>query len=124
MIARVLIVEDDETIRETMKLALELHGYEVFTAANGREGIDTLVGMPRPCLILLDLMMPVMDGWRFMEALEGEPVLETIPIVIVTAFGSQLGKTRARCVMSKPVALETLYSTVGQYCSGSAVARA
>ncbi|MBX3215864.1 MAG: response regulator [Labilithrix sp.] len=112
----VLIVEDDESIRETMQLALELRGYEVVTAGNGKEGIETLLGIPRPCLILLDLMMPVMDGWGFVKALEDDPLLDGIPVVVVTAFANQATSINARSVLAKPVPLEVLYATVGEHC--------
>jgi CheY-like chemotaxis protein len=116
----ILIVEDDEAIRETMKLALELRGYVVFTAGNGKEGIEVLVGIPRPCLILLDLMMPVMDGWGFVEALGRDPALESIPVVIITAFGSHASEIKARSVIAKPVPLDVLYTTVREYCGNEA----
>ena len=112
----VLIVEDDEAIRETMQLALELRGYQVITAGNGKEGIDALTGHPRPCLILLDLMMPVMDGWGFVGAIEHDPSLGRIPVVVVTAFTNQAGKINARSIIAKPIPLEVLYETVRAYC--------
>jgi CheY-like chemotaxis protein len=117
----VLIVEDDEAIRETMQCALELRGYSVFAAANGTEGIDLLAEIPRPCVILLDLMMPVMDGWDFVAALERNAALAAIPVVVVTAFGEQAESIKASAVLSKPVALDNLYTTVFEYC-GSPVA--
>lgn len=113
----VLIVEDDESIRETMQLALELRGYSVFTAGNGQEAIEALRGIPRPCLILLDLMMPVMDGWGFVKALEHDPQRGNIPVVVVTAFASQSCSINARSILSKPVPLDVLYETVGEYCT-------
>jgi CheY-like chemotaxis protein len=116
----VLVVDDDEAIRETMKLALELRGYLVFTAGNGKEGIDVLVEMPRPCLIFLDLMMPVMDGWDFVRALEDNPALDGIPVVVVTAFGDQAGTIKARSIIAKPMPLEVLYTTVREHCGAVA----
>jgi CheY-like chemotaxis protein len=61
----ILIVEDDGSIRTTLKLALEVNGYAVFTASSGREAIEELPRIPRHCLILLDLMVPALDGWEF-----------------------------------------------------------
>lgn len=81
----ILVIDDDEGIREALQLTLEMEGYTVFTAANGKVGLEFLSSqMPR--LILLDLMMPVMNGWAFLEAVEKDPVLATIPIVVMTAF--------------------------------------
>ena len=113
----ILIIEDDDSIRETLKLALELEGYDVKTAENGREGLKILLEMPKPCLILLDLMMPVMNGWDFAAALDEEIFLPPIPIVVVTAFGDK-AKTlnQASSVIKKPVDLELLFKTVSHYC--------
>jgi CheY-like chemotaxis protein len=96
----IVVVDDDEAIRETTKLALELRGYVVLTAANGKEAFDLLGKIPPPCLILLDLMMPVMDGWGFVKALELDPKLEALPVVVVTAFGSCAERINARRVAS------------------------
>jgi CheY-like chemotaxis protein len=120
----VLIVEDDEDIRATMRLALELKGYTIVEAGNGREGIDALVTMPRPCLILLDLMMPVMDGWAFLTALERDSTLDEIPVVVVTAIGQPEGTIKARSIIAKPLPLEVLYATVREYCGEGAVPKA
>jgi CheY-like chemotaxis protein len=117
----VLIIEDDETIRETMQVALEMRGYEVVTAANGMEGLDVLAALPSsPCLILLDLMMPVMDGWGFVTATEHDPRLGRIPVVVVTAFTMQAARIKACSILAKPVALDVLYETVGAYCGEGA----
>lgn len=116
----VLIVEDDEAIRETMQLALEMRGYEVVTAGNGKEGMAALRAGPKPCLILLDLMMPVMDGWGFVGALEHDPKLGRIPVVVVTAFTNQAGTINARAIIAKPIPLEVLYETVRTYCGDPA----
>jgi CheY-like chemotaxis protein len=112
----VLLVEDDESIRETMQVALEMRGYEVITAGNGKEGVDALTSRPRPCLVLLDLMMPVMDGWGFVAAVEHDPLLKRIPVVVVTAFADKAGEIHARSIIPKPIPLEVLYDTVRTYC--------
>ena len=113
----VLIVEDDEAIRDILKMTLELEGYSVATAENGRDGLALLPTMPRPCLILLDLMMPVMDGWAFANALKGDATLSAIPIVVVTAFEDK-GKTmrEAHSVIGKPVDIDLLLKTVKTHC--------
>jgi CheY-like chemotaxis protein len=116
----VLIVEDDEAIRETMQLALEMRGYAVVTAGNGKEGIAALRDGTKPCLILLDLMMPVMDGWGFVGAIEHDPKLGRIPVVVVSAFTNQAGTIRARATIAKPIPLEVLYETVRTYCGDPA----
>lgn len=114
---QILIVEDDEGIREALRLTLELEGYEVITAANGELGLEALSTLQKPCLILLDLMMPVMDGWAFAEALGKNMALAAIPFVIVSAFsGKEKGVAGARGFIKKPVDADVLLKLVGQYC--------
>ena len=112
----ILVVEDDEGIREMIKLALEMEGYTVFTAVNGKQGLDLLPTIPKPSLILLDLMMPVMNGWEFVDAISKDMTLATIPVVVVTAFPNGTNAIRAKSVMKKPVDLHTLLEVVRQWC--------
>jgi CheY-like chemotaxis protein len=86
---RVLIVEDDEAIRETLRELLEFEGFEVATAANGREAVSQLQRTERPCLILLDLMMPVMNGWEFLRKRREDLTIATIPVVVVFGLRSR-----------------------------------
>jgi CheY-like chemotaxis protein len=117
----VLIVEDDEDIRETMKLALEMAGYRTFTAANGREGIELLPRMPRPCVILLDLMMPVLDGWGFVKAMKTMDGMAKVPVVVLTAFGGAKDIEADRVLM-KPLNLDVLYRAVREFCGSPTAA--
>jgi CheY-like chemotaxis protein len=114
----ILIVEDDESIRNTLKIALEMEGYSVKTASNGKEGLDSLPKMKTPCLILLDLMMPVMDGWAFAEAIGHDMQLATIPIVVVTAFEKERTNSlkKVRSFIKKPIDLDLLLKQVELYC--------
>lgn len=113
----ILIIEDDEDILDMLKISLEMEGYQVSIAKNGREGLEILPQMPKPCLILLDLMMPVMDGWAFAEALGKDTVLAAIPVVVVTAFAEKVGSpTQASAVIKKPIDLDLLFRIVGKYC--------
>ncbi|MEO5968411.1 MAG: response regulator [Bdellovibrionia bacterium] len=111
-----LVIEDDETIRELLKTALEFEGHEVFDASNGAEGIRMLSKMPVPCLILLDLMMPVMDGWEFVERLSKDRVYSNIPVIVITAFCDIGRPIRAKEVVKKPIDLDYLFKVVRQYC--------
>ncbi|HYF50788.1 MAG TPA: response regulator [Planctomycetota bacterium] len=118
-IKRVLIVEDDLDIRDVLTQVLEYEGYEVATAGNGREALDYLRSHPKPGLILLDLMMPVMDGWQFRAEQQKTPELANIPVVILSADGNAYQKAstvRAAGFLKKPVELETLLETVGRNC--------
>src|SRR5215471_6803603 len=92
----VLIVEDNAEIRESLSDALEDEGYTVVTATNGQEGLDRLRKMESPCLILVDLLMPVMNGSEFISALRATDVLTTLPVVIVTAWPDEAQKLRDR----------------------------
>jgi CheY-like chemotaxis protein len=112
----ILIVEDDKGIRELLQIALEVEGYKVFTASNGKEGIEELLRMPRPCLILLDLMMPVMDGWGFVDALESDLWFATIPVIVVTAFRDKSKTIKAKEIIEKPLDLNALCKTIRHYC--------
>lgn len=114
---KILIVEDDADIREVLVQVLEFEGYQVVSAENGREALDRLnIGEP-PGLILLDLMMPVMDGWRFRDAQLQDPKLAGIPVVVLSADGNLQQKAsiiHAAGYLKKPVELETLLNTVGR----------
>jgi CheY-like chemotaxis protein len=99
---------------------LELDGFSALTAANGEEGLSLLKSLQRenqrPCLILLDLMMPIMNGWQFVEALEHETTLATIPVVIVTAFSDKSRSLKSSGVLKKPIEMDALYSIVHHFC--------
>jgi two-component system, chemotaxis family, chemotaxis protein CheY len=81
----ILVVDDEADVRESLSFILELNGYDVISAANGLEALEHLRTGIRPRLILLDLMMPVMDGWEFWEGLRTNQELESIPVIIMTA---------------------------------------
>jgi CheY-like chemotaxis protein len=81
---RVLIVEDDRDIRETLVELLASAGYETAQAANGRDALDA-ARHARPQLIVLDLMMPVMDGWQFRSEQRRDPALAPIPVIVISA---------------------------------------
>ena len=112
----ILIVEDDLDILDLMKQALEIEGYTVDTATNGKEGLEILDRIQVPCLILLDMMMPVMDGWAFLQTKKHADVLASIPVVIVTAAGDNAKSADAQGFMKKPIDLNALYATVKKYC--------
>jgi CheY-like chemotaxis protein len=81
----VLVVEDNPDIREVFRDALEIEGVPVMTACNGREGLAALQNISTPCLILLDLMMPIMNGYEFLEALVQRPDHDRFGVWIVSA---------------------------------------
>src|SRR5204863_872330 len=84
MTGPVLVVGDDDDLRETVQVVLEESGLRVTVAANGRAALEQLRAGARPSLILLDLMMPEMNGWQFLEHARKDATLGSIPIVIMT----------------------------------------
>jgi CheY-like chemotaxis protein len=116
----VLVVDDDPDVREALVMALEAHGLRVESAANGREALERLRAGDSPCVILLDLMMPVMNGWRFRAEQASDPRLAHIPVVVLTGAGPAARATEAglaaSSVLSKPVDLERLMSIVERLC--------
>jgi two-component system chemotaxis response regulator CheY len=102
---RILIVEDDADTRDSMRRLLELWGYRVLCAADGREALR-LLSDELPCLILMDLRMPNMDGWQFRHQLLKEPRLAAIPVVLITAeddLHRAAGSLHAAAYFRKPV---------------------
>jgi CheY-like chemotaxis protein len=115
----ILVVEDDPGIREAMMEFLESEGYEVRSTVNGREALDHLAATDRlPGVILLDLMMPVMDGFRFREEQGKDPRLAAVPVIVMTA-DSQLEAhkhtLRASAYIRKPVDIDTLSELLKRY---------
>jgi len=114
----VLVVDDDPDIRETISFLLESVGHEVVTAANGEEALLCLREGLAPCMILLDLMMPIMSGWQFRDEQRRDPALSAIPVVILTGAGNAAEHAATLGVtgyLEKPVPLDTLLSTVRRF---------
>ncbi len=115
----ILIVEDESDVREGLAWLISHHGYEVETAANGREALAKLDAMAPPCLILLDLMMPEMNGWEFREQLLARNLLANIPVVLVsgTADLERVARTlKATEYIPKPVDFNRLVGIIDAYC--------
>ena len=112
----ILIVEDDRDIRESMKDALELEGYQVTTANNGIEGLVSLRKAKETCIILLDMLMPRMDGLEFMSIVKADKDLSPIPIFIHSAVANKENTVGAVGWIKKPADLETILTTVKNYC--------
>jgi CheY-like chemotaxis protein len=114
----VLIVEDDRDTREMLARFLELEGFDVREAANGQLALETLHRNGGTCVILLDLMMPVMNGWQFRLAQVKDPDIAEIPVVVVTAAGArdQIPAIDADAWISKPVDFDRLLETIVPLC--------
>ena len=120
--ARILLVEDDADLRESLCKAMEEAGYEVDGVRNGQEALEYLRREQPPCVVLLDLMMPVMTGWEFRDVQRGDPALSDIPVVILTADGRAQSKADSLGVgrfLRKPVQLEELLGTVRSFRCGA-----
>jgi CheY-like chemotaxis protein len=104
----VLVVDDDPDIRESVQLALEGRGFTVVGKPNGREALDWLQAGNRPAVILLDLMMPVMDGWLFRTIQRTDPELSAIPVVVLSAAPPWYSPIDIRDHVIKPLNLDTL----------------
>lgn len=111
----VLVVEDDEDIRAAIAEILEGEGYEVAIAANGSEALEELQHMPRPCLILLDLMMPVMNGHEFLGRIREMPRMQAVPVLVLTAVSTE-APPGARGLLRKPFIVEELLDAVVGLC--------
>lgn len=115
----VLIIEDSANIRDAMSALLGLRGYQVQVAGNGEEALALLHDGPLPGIILMDLMMPVMDGWAFLEAKERDPRIAAIPVIVnstVSTFRPLRNRRALVAVLEKPVDMEQLLGVLERYC--------
>lgn len=107
---RVLVVEDDEVIRSVLVELLEFEGYEVRSAVDGREAL-TIVDEWRPDSIVLDLMMPRMDGWQFREEQRKRPEIRDVPVIVLSAgrhLPSRVAALEPAAVIEKPFDVEVV----------------
>lgn len=121
VVKRILIVDDDYGIRDSLTQIFEDEGYDVTSASNGEEAITLLRNHAvHPQVILLDLMMPIMNGWEFRSAQQQDPALATIPVVVISAdrqLSQHASVLRANAYLAKPINFATLLDTVEQYCA-------
>ncbi len=110
--AQILIVEDDDDLRAVVSEMLKQLGYSVATAINGRDALDYLRAHRAPGLIVLDLMMPVMDGVEFCRRRLRDPALRSIPLFLFTARGQSIANVSAVKVLRKPLVVEEFIDAV------------
>ncbi len=117
----ILVVDDDDDIREVMADLITDLGYRVSTARNGLEALQLLrAATVKPCLVLLDLMMPVMNGFEFIAERARDPSLAAVPVVILSAHGNLSQEQRdalGERVLPKPVPMDALLELIKRHCS-------
>ena len=112
--ARILVVDDDDIIRETVAEALELDGFSVETARNGSEALK-LVRQHAPSGIVLDLMMPIMTGWQFLEHCHADQLCVGVPVVVMSAYSKlpeEAAKLGVKGCIAKPFDLDVLLGAI------------
>jgi two-component system chemotaxis response regulator CheY len=116
---RILVVEDDTDIRETVAELLMEEGYQVQTATSGRDALDRLAtAATLPDVILLDLMMPIMDGWTFYDHLQREARWAVLPIVVISADANvheKAARLKPIACLRKPVGIDELLGVVARF---------
>jgi CheY-like chemotaxis protein len=113
----VLIVEDDADLRDMMAQLLNLEGFNAATVANGREALEYLQESDRPDVILLDLMMPVMDGWEFRRRQQADPSVSSVPVIVLSALDpTRAADVNANAFLKKPLDFDRLLALVRSYC--------
>jgi CheY-like chemotaxis protein len=113
-VKKLLIVDDEREIRESLEEFFQEEGFTVITAANGAEALTRLQEAEAPCVVLLDLLMPVLDGNQVYEAMQREPRLTNVPVIVMTSDPSRAPS--GLLIMKKPMNLTRLLSTVQQHC--------
>jgi len=113
----ILIIEDDDDIRDALCQLLEEEGYRVRAAHHGQEGLALATQEGPPQVILLDLMMPIMNGWEFLAARRHDPKLARVPVVVVSATGDPGGLGESTAFLRKPFDVQRLLQVVEQYAS-------
>ncbi len=108
----ILLIEDDDGIRETMAALLEDEGFAVVQAANGADGLAKLRQVDGVCLVLLDLWMPIMNGWQLLAELRADDRLAQLPVVVISAAGEQPPPPGAAAFLRKPIRLDVLLTAV------------
>ncbi len=111
----VLVVDDEADLRDSLQDLLEAHGFAVAVAGNGEEALAVFERIARPCFILLDLVMPVMDGWEFLRERERRPAVAAVPVIIATSAPDRAPSGYP--LLAKPIDLTYLLEEVRRLCS-------
>lgn len=120
--ATVMVVDDERDIRDAVRDVLEEEGYRVIPARDGKEALDEIELVGKPCVLLLDLMMPRMNGWQLLEALRRSERTRSLPVVLVTASDDRPPDVQG--ALGKPFDLNGLLSAIERWCPHATEARA
>jgi CheY-like chemotaxis protein len=112
----ILIVEDNFDIRSALVEVLNMEGHSTAEAINGAAALNYIHNNPRPAMVLLDMMMPVMNGRQFLDAFLKEPGNSKIPVIIISAIADRVDTTGAKECIGKPLDLNNLLDVVSKYC--------
>jgi CheY-like chemotaxis protein len=117
----ILVVDDDEDIRDSICGLLQLRGYAVETAVDGADGLVRMRSGVPPALVILDFMMPRMNGEEFRAAQLGDPTLAAVPVVLLTGAGESASAPGVPVErLAKPIDLQLLFDTVARFCAPTA----
>jgi DNA-binding response OmpR family regulator len=122
---RILVIDDDSTIREMLEMVLDSEGYEVFTASHGMAAF-ALLDQVHPHVIILDMKMPILDGWGFLEQYRRRPGAK-VPVIVLTAAqddSRRASEVGADAYVAKPFAIDDLIRVLDRYIGPDACARA
>lgn len=113
----ILVVEDDDDIRNAIVDLLEDEGYNTRSAINGKDALEKLrVITDKPCLVLLDMMMPIMNGREFLDEVMKDSLLAPIPVLIVSAVADKSNTEGSVGFLKKPIDIDVVLKVVSQYC--------
>lgn len=112
----ILVIEDEQIIRENLVTILELEGYRVSSARNGEEGLQLLRTLEHPCLVLLDMLMPVMGGLEFLDEKNADDAIASIPVCIVSGVAEKETIAKAQAFVKKPIDFDCLLKFVREFC--------
>lgn len=113
----ILIIDDDESIRELLQLVFESRGiYNIKTAVNGQEGFEKLLEYQEPCIVFLDLMMPICSGWQFLEKLSHEPGMAMHQILVMSASRPDRDELKEYEFFQKPLDVSRLFEFIEKAC--------
>jgi len=122
MSQQILIVEDDSALREALAQVLMDEGYDLLSARDGLEAVNCLKKGNRPDVILLDLSMPVVNGWEFRMFQKRDPDLAQIPVILITAGGytrEEVAWLQPSALLPKPLDLPLLLSIIRRFCAST-----